>query len=82
MIKRTLCFSNPAYLSLNNSQMVIKLPGAAYNKKVPPIFEEKTTQIVPIEDIGIVVLDNRQITITQGLIEKLLDNKLFLTSQR
>lgn len=78
MIKRTLCFSNPAYLSLNNSQMVIKLPGAAYNKKVPPIFEEKTTQTVPIEDIGIVVLDNRQITITQGLIEKLLDNNTAL----
>lgn len=74
MIKRTLCFSNPAYLSLNNSQLVIKLPGAAYNKKVPEIFEEKTTQTVPIEDIGVVVLDNKQITITQGLLERLLEN--------
>ena len=74
MIKRTLCFSNPAYLSLNNSQLVIKLPGVAYNKKLPEIFDEKTTQTVPIEDIGIVVLDNKQITITQGLLEKLLEN--------
>ena len=74
MIKRTLCFSNPSYLSLNNSQLVIKLPGVAYNKKLPEIFDEKTTQTVPIEDIGIVVLDNKQITITQGLLEKLLEN--------
>jgi CRISPR-associated protein Cas1 len=26
MIKKTLCFSNPAYLSLKNGQLVIKLP--------------------------------------------------------
>ena len=26
MIKKTLCFSNPAYLSLKNSQLVIRLP--------------------------------------------------------
>lgn len=26
MIKKTLCFSNSAYLSLKNSQLVIKLP--------------------------------------------------------
>ena len=29
---------------------------------------------IPIEDIGIVVLDNKQITITQSVIEKLLSN--------
>jgi CRISPR-associated protein Cas1 len=29
---------------------------------------------VPIEDIGVVVLDNRQITITQGALEALLEN--------
>ena len=26
MIKKTLCFSNPAYLSLRDGQLVIKLP--------------------------------------------------------
>ena len=25
MIKRTLCFSHPAYLSLRNAQLVVKL---------------------------------------------------------
>lgn len=27
MIKKTLYFGNPAYLSLRNAQLVIKLPG-------------------------------------------------------
>ncbi|MBQ3691225.1 MAG: type II CRISPR-associated endonuclease Cas1 [Bacteroidales bacterium] len=74
MIKRTLCFSNPAYLSLNNSQLVLKLPEVANNKTLPDSFKEKFIHTIPIEDIGIVVLDNKQITITQGLLEKLLEN--------
>src|SRR5574344_1265892 len=32
------------------------------------------TKTIPIEDIGIVVLDSKEITITQGLISALLDN--------
>ena len=74
MIKRTLCFSNPAYLSLSNQQLVIKLPAVATNKSLPESFQEKSTVTVPIEDIGIVILDNKQITITQGLLESLLEN--------
>lgn len=31
-------------------------------------------QTIPIEDIGVMVLDNKQITLTQGLLEKLLEN--------
>ena len=29
---------------------------------------------IPVEDIGIVILDNKQITVTQGLLEELIDN--------
>ena len=74
MIKRTLCFSNPAYLSLQNNQLVIKLPGAENNKTFPEVLKEKYKTTVPIEDIGVVVLDDKRITITQGLLEKLLEN--------
>ncbi len=74
MIKRTLCFSNPAYLSLNNSQLVIKLPEVEKNDTLPECFKAKATTTIPIEDIGIVVLDCKQITITQGLLESLLEN--------
>lgn len=73
MIKRTLCFSNPAYLSLRNQQMVIKLPEVEKSNMTDQMKEEASVT-VPIEDIGVVVLDNQQITITQGLMAQLLEN--------
>lgn len=74
MIKKTLYFGNPAYLSLKNAQMVIKLPEVENNDTLPDSFKTKNTITKPIEDIGIVVLDNKQITITSGLLEALLEN--------
>ena len=76
MIKRTLYFGNPAYLSMKLRQMVIKVPG---NDEDMPDFDDtknysQTVKTVPIEDIGIVILDNRQITITHGLLEELIGN--------
>jgi CRISPR-associated protein Cas1 len=63
MIKRTIFFGNPAYLSTKNDQMVLKYPDSD---------EEKT---IPIEDLGFVVLEHPQITITNGLLMKLVQNK-------
>ena len=74
MIKRTLCFTNPAYLSLRNQQLVIKLPEVETNASLPESFKADATKTIPIEDIGIVVLDNKRITITQGVLEALLEN--------
>lgn len=74
MIKRTLCFTNPAYLSLRNNQLVIKLPEVETNSSLPESFKTEATKTIPIEDIGIVVLDNKRITITQGVLEALLEN--------
>ena len=74
MIKRTLCFSNPAYLSLKHEQLVIKLPQVEKNEDLPESVKTDAVKTIPIEDIGVVVLDNKQITITQGLMEALLDN--------
>lgn len=74
MIKRTLCFTNPAYLSLKNNQLVIKLPEVESNSSLPEGFKSEATKTIPIEDIGIVVLDNKRITITQGVMEALLEN--------
>ena len=65
MIKKTLYFGNPAYLSLRNQQLVIKLPEVEKCKSVDADFKRKAEVTKPIEDIGIVVLDNKQITITQ-----------------
>lgn len=74
MIKKTLYFGNPAYLSLRNAQMVIKLPEVAKNESLPKAFRQSAEITKPIEDIGVVVLDNKQITITTGLLEALLVN--------
>ena len=73
MIKKTLCFSNPAYLSLKDCQLVIKLPEVE-KAELPESFKKSAVTTIPIEDIGVIVLDNKQITITQGLIEALLEN--------
>ncbi len=70
MIKRTLYFGNPAYLSLKLKQMVVRLPQKDGENK----DEKELTRTVPIEDIGVVILDHKQITITQALMSELLDN--------
>ena len=68
MIKRTLYFGNPAYLKTKDEQLV---------------FESTDTgEIIklPIEDIGVLILDHQQITITQAVIAKLLENNVaFIT---
>lgn len=73
MIKRTLCFTNPAYLSLKDRQMVIRLPEVE-KSDMPDALKVGSVRTIPIEDVGVVVLDNKQITLTQGLLEALLEN--------
>ena len=74
MIKKTLCFSNPIYLSLRNAQLVLHLPEVESNKTLPEAIKKEAEHTIPIEDIGVVILDNRRITITSGVMEALLEN--------
>ena len=62
MIKRTLYFGSPAYLKTMNEQLIIELPDTGESKQAP------------IEDLGVLILDHQQITITQALLGKLLAN--------
>lgn len=71
MIKRTLYFGNPAYLSLKMKQLVVRMPQKD-DGDLPS--GEDMVKTVPIEDLGVIILDNKQITITQGLLESLLEN--------
>ncbi len=76
MIKRSLYFGNPAYLSLKLRQLVIRKPEV---KGDMPDFDDagsfkEVVKTIPIEDIGLVVLDCPQITVTEGLLEALLEN--------
>jgi len=60
MIKRTLYFGNPTRLSVQQSQLLIKT-------------EEKEVTVA-IEDIGVVVIDHYQVSVTHAVLHKLLDN--------
>ncbi len=74
MIKKTLCFSNPAYLSLRNRQLVIRLPEVETCSRVDEAFKQVSQHTIPIEDIGVVVIEHQRITISSGLLEALLEN--------
>ncbi len=68
MIKRTLYFGNPANLRLKDKQLQVEIR----------VEEELKTILIPVEDIGIVVIDNSQITLTSGLIQALQENNVAL----
>ena len=73
MIKRTLYFGNPAYLSLSSRQLVIR---KSESQKEGAQGENICTRA--IEDIGVIVIDHPQITLTSALIAALLDNNVAL----
>lgn len=56
-------------------QMVVRIPQKD-DGDLPS--EEDMVRTVPIEDLGVIILDNKQITITQGLIDALLENNCAL----
>jgi CRISPR-associated protein Cas1 len=64
MLKRTIFLSNPYRLSLKNRQLVIS------EKSGMPV------KTAPIEDIGFVVLEHPQISVTMKLVEQLNENNV------
>lgn len=69
MIKRTLFFANPTYLSLRLGQLVIQRTNASGE-------EEVVTRA--IEDIGVIVLEHPQITLSHALMGYLTDHNVAL----
>ena len=69
MIKRTLYFGNPVSLSKKDSQLVVDFIG-----------QDKPKINVPIEDIGVVLLDHYQIVITHALICSMQENNVAIIS--
>lgn len=63
MIKRIIEISNPAYLHLRNQQMVIEREGAEIGA-------------VPVEDLGVLILDHAGISYTQGLLIACCENNV------
>jgi len=80
MNKRTLYFGNPAYLSLKNKQLIIRLPEVEKNESLPASFKREASGSVPIEDLGFVVLDHPQLVLTHALMMALMANHVALIS--
>lgn len=70
MIKKVLCFSNRAHLSCKQRQLIIQTTDNATG--------EPCEYSRPIEDIGVVVIDSGQVTLSSYLISALLENKVAL----
>ena len=62
MIKRTLYFGNPCKLSLKEGQLHIEYTGGEPSKSVP------------VEDTGVIVIDNSQVVLTAALMMALMEN--------
>jgi len=67
MIKKTLYFGNPCFINCKDLQLII-------NKKSENGDKEET--IIPIEDIGTVIVDNYGVTLTQYSLSLLLENNV------
>lgn len=70
MIKKVLCFSNRASLSCRQRQLIIQTTDHT--------TDESREYSRPIEDIGVVVIESEQVTLSSSLISALLDNKVAL----
>ena len=69
MIKRTLCIETPCHLKCSNEQLVV-----SYNHVKG--LEDRADKTVPIEDIGMLVLEHQQITLSHYLLDKLVTNNV------
>ena len=65
MIKRTICIENACFLHYGNQQLIISYRHVSGMQHLPD-------KIVPVEDIGMLVLENQQISLTHYLLDKLV----------
>ena len=70
MIKRTLYFGNPCSLRKKDLQLQITYPAE----------EIKNDGSIPIEDVGLVILDNPQILLSNALLMALNENNTAIIS--
>ncbi len=63
MLKQTLVFTNPFRLSLKNAQLVVA------SREMP-----EETRTIPIEDVGMVIIENQMISVTIPLLNELVDS--------
>ena len=90
MIKKTLYFGSPAYLSCKDSQLIIEFreeqqeinfyTEESEDKKYKARYESRLKadylKNIPIEDIGIVILDHYGVSVSQFLLSSLVESNV------
>ncbi len=66
-MKRTVAIQNPCRLNVERDQLVIHKEGVKVGQ-------------VPLEDLGIIVLEHRQITLTQAVFSRALDHNVAIVT--
>jgi CRISPR-associated protein Cas1 len=69
MITRSIYIGSPSYLQLKDEQMVISCP-----------VSKDVKGRIPTEDLGLIMIDHYQVTITHQLIQKLMNHKVVVIS--
>ncbi len=73
-MRRTLVFSNPVYLSLGNKQLLVRLPVVEKSDALPEDFKREAVASIPVEDIGTIIIENMQVTLSHALLSALMEN--------
>ena len=66
MLKRTLFFESPGYINLSDKQLCFS-PRLPHGEQSPP-------KRIPIEDIGVIVIESAQIILTSAVMQALAAN--------
>lgn len=73
MIKKTIYLGNPYHLCIKNQQLELKVPEGKGVDKV-------LTKTIPLEDIGIIILDHQQLTLTHPFLQQVSAFNIALVS--
>lgn len=71
MIKRTIYVGNPLHLKISNEQLVLNIPHAQG-------MDKQLGNTIPLEDIGILMIDHNQVTLTQAVLQKTAEYNIAL----
>ncbi len=69
MIKRTICIESPCLLKFSNGQMVVSYSHIRG-------MEDRPDKTVPVEDMGMLVLEHQQVSLTHYLLDQLVSNNV------
>ena len=68
MLKRTLFFQSPGFLNLENKQLCFSIKNG----------DEISKKSIPLEDIGMLIIENPQITVTSALMQALASGNVIV----